>query len=655
MASFEPENESAGEQQYDINAEIAALYEANQQANQPGVQAAAPPPFDATNIAHQNQTSPMGQVFLQARGAVQILARQIRQLNEENLHLSQVIDANNNEYARLINIKNNELQQRDRNLLNHISIIEKRLQSQGNELAHERSQRFKLAGKVEQAERTLVARDAEVSKQMRGSARANHVVQQLEQRLEAQKNEFIQRRTEEIRQSTGQIHQLQGILAEMQNKLNHEHEEKLKYARAASDCHRKLQECVTRPAPLEVFGSGPSSQPPTNLQVPGDQVANPSYQTPIAHNYGDQAQARTQAQPGGKASTSVTTIDLTTDDDKNGPPTSTIEPNTTSVPSKAGQQRQDPDAYETLQQKSLPWYEGEHPLKAMKNPGAYGTVVGREAREATHEPAPVARRTQSGKAVTAKRNRAAVAERRKRVTKKKIAKAKRQATQKESTDVRNPDIGGATDDQSASTTPTVASSQDGPEEYDGLEDELEAALAQQAVVQPQCAIVPNDLEEDDGLEDEVEAALAQESVPQSESATMPNDLEKKNGLAGEFGAALDQAEQRFAQELERMAAAEAELEVATVAGNTSLSFELNITNWGEQTSTTPNQHKRKMEADNDTGEGPSAKRSRPMLQHGDEELFWGGIVDWDLGDSENQGGEGSDLEIDLDPPTRGGR
>ena len=77
-----------------------------------------------------------------------MLARQIRQLNEENLHLSQVIDANNNEYARLIDIKNNELQQRDKDLLNHISIIENRLHSQGNELAHESRQRFTLANKV---------------------------------------------------------------------------------------------------------------------------------------------------------------------------------------------------------------------------------------------------------------------------------------------------------------------------------------------------------------------------------------------------------------------------------------------------------------------------------------------------------------------------
>lgn len=651
MASFGPENGSAGEQQYDINAEIAALYEANQQVNQPGVQAAAPPPFDAANIAHQDQMSPMGQFFLQARGSIHMLARQIRQLNEENLHLSQVIDANNNEYARLIDIKNNELQQRDRDLLNHISIIETRLQSQGNELAHERRQRFTLASKVEQAERMLVARNGELSQQIRGNTRANHIVQQLEQRLETQKNEFVRRRTEDVQQSSGQVHQLQEILAETERKLEREQEEKLKYARAASDFHRKLQEYATRPAPLKVFGSGPSF--PTNLQVPGGQVANPSYQAAIAHGNGNQALAHAQAQPGGKALSSVTTIDLTTDGDNNGPPTSTIEPNTASVTSKAGQQRQNPDPYEALQQKSLPWYEGEHPLKAMKNPGAYGTVVGRAAMEANREPAPATRRAQSGKAVSA------AAERKKRVTKKKIAKAthekaERQATQKGSTNTTNLERGGVTDDQSASTTPTVTGSQDGQEEDDGLEDELDAALTQQAVSQPQCAM-PNNLKEDDGLEAEVEAALAQESVTQSESAIVPNDLEENNGLAEEFGAAFDQAERQFAQELERMASAETELEEAPVAENLSLSSEQTITNGGEQTSTTPNQHKRKMEADNDTGEGPSAKRSRPMLEPGDEEVLWGGIVDWDLGDSENQGGEGSDLEIDLDPPTRGGR
>lgn len=652
MASFGPENGSAGEQQYDINAEIAALYEANQQASQPGVQAAAPPPFDAANIAHQDQTLPMGQFFLQARGSIHMLARQIRQLNEENLHLSQVIDANNNEYARLIDIKNNELQQRDKDLLNHISIIENRLQSQGNELAHEGRQRFTLASKVEQTEQMLVARNSELSQQIRENARANHIVQQLEQRLEAQENELVRRRTEDVRQSSGQVHQLEWILAETEKNLKREQEEKLKYARAASDFHRKLQEYATRPAPLTVFGSGPSF--PTNLQVPDDQVANPSYQTPIAHRNGNQALAHAQAQTGGKASSSVTTIDLTTDDNNNGPPTSTIKPNRASVTSKAGQQCQNPDPYEALQQKPLPWYEGEHPLKAMKNPGAYGIVVERASMEANGEPAPVTRRAQSGKAVSA------AAERKKRVTKKKMAKAthekaERQATQKGSTNITNFDRGGATDDQSASTKPTVTSSQDSQEEDNGLEDELDAALAQQAVSQPQCAMEPNNLEEDYGLEAEVEAALAQESVTQSESAIVPNDLEETKGLAEEFGAALDQAERQFAQELERMASAETELEEAPVADNLSLSSKQTIAKGGEQTSTTPNQHKRKMETDNDTGEGPSAKRSRPMLEHGDEEVLWGGIVDWDLGDLENQGGEGSDLEIDLDPPTRGGR
>lgn len=655
MASCEPENESAGEEQYDINAEIAALYEASQQANHPGIQAATPQPSGATNIADQNQTSPMGQVFLQAKGAIEMLARHIRQLKEENLRLSQMIYADRSEYERFINSKNNEIEKRDRSLLNYISITEKRLQSQGNELAHERDQRFKLADKVEQAERTLVARDGELLHQKRGSARANHIVLRLEQRLEAQENEFAQRRTEDLQQSAGQIHKLQGVLAETQYKLKREQEEKLKYARVALEFHRKLQEYAARPAPLEVFGSRPNSQSPTNLQVPGDQVANLSYQTPIVHKNGNQAQSHTQAHPGGKALSSVITIDLTIDDDNNGLPTSTIEPNRTSAPSEIGQQLRDPDAYEALQQKSLPWYEGEHPLKAMKNPGAHRTVLGREAREANHEPAPVTRRAQSGKAVSAERERAAATERKKQATKKKIAKAKRQATQKNSTDITNPDKGGATDDQSASTTPTVGSSPDGQGKYDGLEDELDAALAQHAVGQLQWAIVPNNVEEDDGLEGELEAALSQESVTQSESAIVPNYLEEKNGLAGEFGEALDQAEQQFAQELERAAAAETELEVAPVAGSPHLSFEQTITNRGEQTSTHPNQHKRKMEADNDTGEEPSAKRSRPTLQHGGEESLLGVTVDWDMGESENEGGEDSDLEIDLDSPTRGGR
>lgn len=652
MASFGTEIGSAAEQQYDINAEIAALYEANQQVSQPGVQAGAPPPFDTADIAHQDQTSPMGQLFLQARGSIHMLAGQIRQLNEENLHLSQVIDANNNEYARLIDIKNNELQQRDKDLLNHISIIENRLQIQGNELAYERRQSFTLASKVEQAEQMLVARNSELSQQIRENARANHIVQQLEKRIEAQRNELVWRRTEDVRQLSSQVHQLQGILAETENNLKREQEEKLKYARAASDFHRKLQEYATMPAPLTVFGSGPSF--PTNLQVPDDRVANPSYQTPISHRNGNQAQAHAQAQTGGKASSSVTTIDLTTDDNSNGPPTSTIKPNSASVTSTAGQQCQNPDPYEALQQKSLPWYEGEHPLKAMKKPGAYGMVVGRAAMKANCEPTPVNRRAQSGKAVSA------VAERKKRVTKKKIAKAtdeksEQQATQKGSTDIANLDRGGATDDQSASTTSTITSSQDGQEEDSGLEDELDAALAQQAVSQPQCAMGPNNLEEDDGLEAELEAALAQESVTQSESAIVPNDLEENNGLAEEFGAVLDQAEQQFAQELERIASAETELEEASVAEYLGLSFKQTITNGGEQTSIIPNQHKRKMETDNDTGEVLSAKRSRPSLEQGDEEVLWGGIVDWDLGDSENQGGEGSDLEIDLDPPTMGGR
>lgn len=132
-------------------------------------------------------------------------------------------------------------------------------------------------------------------------------------------------------------------------------------------------------------------------------------------------------------------------------------------------------------------------------------------------------------------------------------------------------------------------------------------------------------------------------------------MEEKNGLAEEFGVALEQAEQQFALELERVAAAEAELEVAPIAENLSLSFEQPIAGEGEQTSTSLNQHKRKMEADNDDEEGPSTKRYRPMLQHGEEEILWEGRADWDLSNSENQAGTDLELEIDLDPPTWGGR
>lgn len=161
-------------------------------------------------------------------------------------------------------------------------------------------------------------------------------------------------------------------------------------------------------------------------------------------------------------------------------------------------------------------------------------------------------------------------------------------------------------------------------------------------------MVPKNLEEADGLENEVEAALTQ-----TESAMAPNNLEEMNGLAKEFGAAPDQAEQQFAQELERIAAAEAEPEVAPVAGNPSLSFGLTIADWGEQTFTTQNQRKRKIEADNDNGEELRAKRYQPTLQHGEEEVIWVGIIDWDLGDSENLAGVDLELETDFDLLTWG--
>lgn len=664
MASFESGNGFAGEQQLDINAEIAALYresqQANQQANQPSVQTVAAPPFDATNLSSQYQTSPLDHVFLQARRAIRMLGKRIQQLIVDNRHLSQVVYANNYEYERLISSNNNEFQHRDGELRTNVSTLEKRLQSQGNELARERSQKFNLARQLEQAEQKLFARNGQLKQQMRDGARVTQVAQQLQQMLEAQKNELTQRWTEDAQKSADQIHLLRETLAKTQNNLKCAQEEKFKYAQAASDYHRILRAYTRRPAPSAGFGNEPSCQSPTNLQVPNGQVADLSFQTPTVGRNGNQAQAHAQAHAGGKAASSVIRIDLTTDDDNNGPPHPSIEPNTNSSQSEAGRQRQDPDTYKALREKTLPWYEGEHPLKVTKNPGAYGTVVGRAAREANHQPASVKRSAKCRKGILAERKLAAAAERKQRLIDKKIAraakeKAKKQATQKEPIDRRNRDMEGANDDPSVSRTPPIDNSQDGQEENNGLEDELDAALAQQSIAQPQSATVPDSLDEDDGLEDELEAALAQESATQPESPIVPNDLEEKHGLAEEVGVALGQAEQQFALELERTAAVEAELEVAPVAGNLSLSFERPITDGGEQTSSTPNQRKRKMEGDNDHGEGPSTKRYRPMLQHGEEEILWEGRVDWDLSDSENQAGTDLELEIDFDPPTWGGR
>lgn len=663
MASFEPENGFAGQQQLDINAEIAALYEASQQANQPSVQTAAALPFDAFNILPQYQTAPLNYVFLQGRSRIRELGIRIQQLMGDNEHLSQVVDANNYEFDRLTRRKNNELQrrgwefqQRDTELHTKVSNLEKRLQSQANELAHERSQNLILARQIEEAEQNLSARKGQLEQQSREGARATQAVKQLQQMLEAQKKELTQRWIGDVRKAADQIFLLRETLAKTQNDLKREQTEKFKYAQAASECQRILQGYYTRPAPSAVFGNGPSSQLRTNLQVPDGQVAAPTYQTTAVRRSASQVQGHAQVHPGGKASSSVTQIDLTIGDDNDGPPTLNIEPNRPSPQSEAGRQRQDPDAYEALREKDLPWYEGEHPLKVTKNPGAYGKVVDRVAREANHQPASVTR-AKSRKGISAERKLAVAVEKKRRVIDKKIAraamkKAKKQATQKESTDVRNGDIGGANDDPSVSRTPTIGSSQDDSEENDGLEDELDAALAQQSVAQPQSATVPDNLEEDDGLEAELEAALAQESVTQRESAILPNDLEEKNGLAEEFEAALEQTERQFALELERAAAAEAELEVAPDAGNHSLAFEQTFTDGDEQTPTTSNQHKRKMEADNDDGEGPSTKRYRPMLQHAEEEFLWEGR---DLSEPENQAGTDLELEIDLDPPTWGGR
>lgn len=667
MASFEPENGFAGEKRWDINAEIAALYESSQQANQPSVPTAVAPPSDAFNILPQYQTSPLSYVFLEGRIRIRKLGIRIQRLMRDNKHLSDVVDANNHEFERLIRMKNNEFQHRDRELQQrdtefrtNVLTLEERLQSQGNELAEERSQKLSLARQLEQAEQNLVARNGQLGQRVREGARATQAVKQLQQMLEAQKKELTQRWVEDVRKAANQIHLLRETLAKTQHDLKSEQKEKFKYAQAASKCQRILQGYSTRPVPSEVFGTGPCSQSWTNLQVPGGQVADPTYQTNTVRRNASQAQGHGQAHPGGKASSSATKIDLTVDDDNDGPPAPNIEPNRPSSQGEAGRQRQDPDAYEALREKDLPWYEGEHPLKVTKNPGAYGPVVGRGARQANHQPASVTRRAKSRKGRAAERKLAAAVEKKQRVIDKKIAraakeKAKKQATQKESTDVRNGDIGGANDDPSVSRTPTIDSSQDDLEENDRLEDELNAALAQQSVAQPQSATVPDNLEKDDGLEDELEAALAQESFTQRESAIVPNDLEEKNGLAEELEAAIEQTARQFALELEQTAVAEAEFEVGPDAGNLSWIFEQTITDGGELTSTTPNQHKRKMEADNDDGEGPSTKRYRPMLQHGEEEVLWDGRVDWDLSDWENQAGIDLDLEIDLDPPTWGGR
>lgn len=658
MASFESENGFAGQQQLDINAEIAALYEASQKANQPSVQTAVAPPFDAFNILPQSQTAPLNYVFLQGRTRIRDLGIRIQQLMRDNKHLLHVVDANNDEIDQLIRIRNNELQQRDTEFRTNVSNLEKRLQSQGNELAHERSQNLILARQIEQAEQNLIARNGQLEQQSREGARATQAVKQLHQMLEAQKKELTQQWLEDARKAWDQISMLRETLAKSKNDLKREQKEKLKYAQAASECERILQGNSRRPAPSAVFGNGPSYQSRTNLQVPEGQVADLTYQTTAVRRNASQAQGHAQVHPGGKASSSVTKIDLTIDDDNDGAPAPSIGPNRPSSQSEAGRQRQDPDAYEALREKDLPWYEGEHPLKVTKNPGAYGTVVDRAAREANHQPASVTR-AKGRKGISAERKLAAAVENKQRVIDKKIAraakkKAKKQATQKGSTDVRNGDIGGANDDPSVSRTPTIGSSQDDSEVNDGLEDELDAALAQQSVAQPQSATVPDNLEEDDGLEDELEAALAQESVTQRESAILPNDLEEKNGLAEEFEAALEQTERQFALELERAAAAETELEVAPDAGNLNLTFEQTITDGDEQIPTTSNQHKRKMEADNDDGEGPSTKRYRPMLQQA-EEFLWEGRVDWDMSDPENQAGTDLELEIDLDPPTWGGR
>lgn len=586
MASFEPENGVTAERQLDINAEIAALYEAIQQANQPSVQTAAAQPSDTFNISPQYQTPPWDHVFLQARRDIRMSGLRIQQLDEDNKYLSHVVNANNYEYERLIRIKNNEFQHRDRELRTNVSTLEKRLQSLGNELAHERSQKIKLARQLEQAGQNLVARNGQLEHQIKEGARAIQVVKQLQQMLEAQKIELTQRWVEDARKSANQIHLLRETLAKTQGNLQGEQKEKLKYAQAASDCQRILQGYFTRSAPAAVFGNGPSSQSPANLQVPDGQVADPSYQTTTVRRNGNQAQGHAQAHPAGKASSSVTKIDLTMDDDNDSPLAPNIEPYTTSSQSETCRQRQDPDAYEALREKTLPWYEGEHPLKVMKNPGAYGTVVGGAAREANHQLASVTRRAKSRKGMLTERKLAAAVQRKQRVVDKKIAraakeKAKKHATQKESTDARNGDMGGANDDRSISRTPTIDSSQDDPEENDGLEEELDTALAQQSVAEPQSVTGPDNLEEFDGLEDELEAALAQEFVTQPESAIVPNDLEEKNGLAEGFGAAPEQTEQQFALELGRAAAAEAELEVAPVAGDLSLSFEQTITDGGE--------------------------------------------------------------------------
>lgn len=96
----------------------------------------------------------------------------------------------------------------------------------------------------------------------------------------------------------------------------------------------------------------------------------------------------------------------------------------------------------SLQQKTLPWYEGQHPLKVTKNPGAYGLAVGWAAREANHEQASVAGGAKSRKAISAERKRTAAAERKNRMAEEKIArvaqdKANRQVKRKETMEMMN--------------------------------------------------------------------------------------------------------------------------------------------------------------------------------------------------------------------------
>lgn len=109
----------------------------------------------------------MSFVFLKARRAIQLLAGLINQLKEENSHLSQVVNANKNEFEQIINAKDREFQQRETEVRNHVCSIEKMLQSQGNELANEKSWSAKLARQVDQVEQTLFARNRELEQQTR--------------------------------------------------------------------------------------------------------------------------------------------------------------------------------------------------------------------------------------------------------------------------------------------------------------------------------------------------------------------------------------------------------------------------------------------------------------------------------------------------------